>query len=918
VTILEFIVYGVGVGAVYSLLGTSIAITFRGSGVIDFSAAAVGMFGTFLYYQLHLIYGWPVVPALIVGLSTSVAIGAANHLLIMRRIMHAPLAARIVATLGLMLALIGIANLLFAPTGNAISVPSVLPSNLIHIWGATLPLSTLLIVPIAIAVTLVLIFVSRRTRFGLATSAVAEDPTIAATMGISSNVVAAVNWAIGAGVAMVAILLVTPAYSLQAQGLALIIVPALAVALVGDFNSLPIILAGGMALGIIQSEVSRYTTNPGWTTVVPMVIILGTLLLRGNYIPNKSDRSARVPSVGTGYIGYRTLIYVALGILIAVFVPVGWLSSFTISTLFALVVLSVVITLGFAGQLSLVQLSIAGMAAFFSASLIIKAGLPVWLAILIAPFGAMAVGVIVAVPALRTRGASLAIATLAMVELIDALVISNPSVGASLIAPMPNLSVFGIPFDSVLHARNFAILCMVALVICVAVTSNVRRGASGRRILAARANERAAMALGISVPGVKIYAFALSAFIAGIAGALFEAQLNFADFTNFTIIGSIETTINGVLGGAGWPSGALVGGVMSTGGVAGQAVGTVVTPGNWLLVISGLGAIAVVLQSGHGLVPLWKGQIQWLQSHMTRESKRVDRELSTRSSLAINDEEQLLKARPMILEARNVSVRFGGQLALDDVSLSLQPGEILGLIGPNGAGKSTLIDVLCGFCPVKGGDVLIDGEVANRWRPNKRSRAGIGRSFQSLELFDDMTIVENLRAASDPCPPGQWVRDLVWPQRTALSPSARAAIRAFHLEDVLAKLPTQVDYATRRLVAIARAVAGNPGVLLLDEPAAGLDSSGRSELGVLLAELKSQSNMAILLVEHDVDLVFSICDRVVLLDFGRVVSSGTAQEVRIDPALVISYLGLGLSDSSESESVNLSAAAPSNTSVIRE
>lgn len=897
-TVLQFAVLGLGIGAVYALIGASVVTIYRGSGVVNFASAGIGAFGTFVGYHLYLDSGWPVGTAIVVALAVSAALGGLYYMGVMRFLARAPLATQIVATLGLMLALTGVINLLFAPTGNAVAVPPILPSGSTHILGANVQYQSILIVPVAMAVVGGLILLQRKTRFGLATSAVAEDQTVAGSMGLSVNLIAGMNWAIGGGVAAVAVLLAAPIYALEAQSLVLLIIPALAAALVKGFDSLPVTLVAGLGLGIIQSEISRYTTNPGWPTAVPMALIIVTLALRGSIIPTKSDRSPRVPSVTSGKLHWRSVVWVVAGIALVETVPLTWVSSLTTSLLLGLVVLSVVVITGYAGQLSVVQLSLAGVAGLFTAYLSTHAGMPLWLATVLAPIGAAIVGAGVALPALRTRGASLAIASLAFAELIDSLVLSNPSVAGALTKPMPPLELFGVHLDPVNHPRSFAFICLIALIVGIVVVANIRRGVSGRRVLAARANERAAMALGISVPGVKIFTFGFSALLAGLAGALLEAQLRYVDFSAFTVVGSIEATLNGVLGGAGWPSGSLIGGAISGGGITGQAIGKVVTPGNWLLVISGIGAIAVVLQSGDGLVPLWIRQGRYLYRTVFGWLHRTV--VSTEKAPGSTSDAKPvvpLSARPdvprnaVLVEALDITVRFGGQLALDHLNVRVEPGSVTGLIGPNGAGKSTLIDVVCGFVNPEKGSVRVDGVSIDGWSPHKRARAGIGRSFQALELFEDMSILENLKVASDPCRFQNYFRDAVYPAAPTLSAAGQGAIDVFHLGNVLDKRPTEVDYATRRLVAIARAAAGNPGVLLLDEPAAGLDKTARLLLGELLRELAHRWGIAVLLVEHDLDLVFAVCDWVQLIDCGASVCIGTPEEMRNNPILMSTYLG---------------------------
>src|SRR5581483_9414514 len=226
---------------------------------------------------------------------------------------------------------------------------------------------------------------------------------------------------------------------------------------------------------------------------------------------------------------------------------------------------------------------------------------------------------------------------------------------------------------------------------------------------------------------------------------------------------------------------------------------------------------------------------------------------------------------PATLEIENLTVRFGAVVAVDGVSFRVTPREVVGLIGPNGAGKTTIVDAITGFTRPSAGRVLLNGEpMAGRsWGAARRARAGVRRSFQSLELFEEISVAENLHAGSGETTRFSWLRDLVWPARPHLTPMAVSSAREFGLVDDLDRLPGELPYGRRRLVGIARAIASAPSVLLLDEPAAGLDDSETSELGDLVRRFADRNGMAVLLIEHDVDLVLRVCDRIVVLDFGR-------------------------------------------------
>jgi sulfate-transporting ATPase len=214
------------------------------------------------------------------------------------------------------------------------------------------------------------------------------------------------------------------------------------------------------------------------------------------------------------------------------------------------------------------------------------------------------------------------------------------------------------------------------------------------------------------------------------------------------------------------------------------------------------------------------------------------------------------------------------------------------LIGPNGAGKTSFIDAVTGFAKIAEGSISLDGSDVTSWSTTKRARAGVGRSFQALELFEDCSVIDNLRAASDPRDMASYFRDLVHPVEAPLTSTVVSAIRDFDLVDDLGKGVEGLSYGKRRLLAIARAVAAQPSVLLLDEPAAGLNDHETRELARLVVRLAKEWGMAILLVEHDINFVMSVCDDITVLDFGTRISHGTPAEVRRDPAVISAYLGV--------------------------
>jgi branched-chain amino acid transport system ATP-binding protein len=242
-----------------------------------------------------------------------------------------------------------------------------------------------------------------------------------------------------------------------------------------------------------------------------------------------------------------------------------------------------------------------------------------------------------------------------------------------------------------------------------------------------------------------------------------------------------------------------------------------------------------------------------------------------------------------LLEADRVRVTYGGVVAVDDVSLVVPEGTVFGLIGPNGAGKTSLIDALTGYYPPSGGRVLFQGDDITTMKPHQRARRGLARTFQSLELFDDLSVEENVLVAADHVSVLRALGDLLVakaPPRTV----ADWAIEVCGLQDVAHLNPTELSHGRRKLVGVARALARRPKLVLMDEPAAGLDTDESIELGKRLRELPA-AGVSVLLVDHDMGLVLGVCDEVHVIDFGRTIARGTPQQIREDPSVIAAYLG---------------------------
>ena len=243
-----------------------------------------------------------------------------------------------------------------------------------------------------------------------------------------------------------------------------------------------------------------------------------------------------------------------------------------------------------------------------------------------------------------------------------------------------------------------------------------------------------------------------------------------------------------------------------------------------------------------------------------------------------------------LLEVHGLSVSYGGVQAVDDVSLSVRGDSIMGLIGPNGAGKTSTIDAMCGFVPNAEGAITLAGQRIDGLQAHQRARCGMGRTFQSVELFEDLSVHENLLVAA--LTPRWWTPmvDAIAPRRTARGIDVDFALDVMDLRPLADGRPSELSHGQQRLVGVARALAGRPKLLLLDEPAAGLDPTETAALGRLIRTVADEG-VGVLLVDHDMTLVLEVCDEITVLDFGRVIASGPTAAVCADPAVINAYLG---------------------------
>jgi ABC-type branched-subunit amino acid transport system ATPase component/branched-subunit amino acid ABC-type transport system permease component len=889
---IQFSLLGLGAGAVYVLLAQGIVLIYRGSGVVNFAHGAFAMVGAFLFITVHQNHGWAFIPSLVLVIVAGVLLGLLTHFAVLRRLRNASTLSRVIATLGILLTVQAVGVLVWG--SGAVFVEAFLPQGSLNLGGGLFaPEDRLILAGFALVVTVLLWLMYRFTTVGISMRAAAENTRGIGALGWSADALAGLTWGLGGALAAVAGMLIAPLTGAVVPDITLLIIPALAAVLIGRFQSLPLVLLGGMAIGVAQSDMSHYVSVQGLSDSLPFGVIIVVLAIRGTSLPVRGYVADRFASLGTGEIRTKPagLVVTVLGLLAAFVFSPALDTALTTSMVYAIVLLSIVVITGYAGQLSLAQFAFGGMAALISARLMAGAGFSFVPALVIGVLATVPIGLLFGLPALRTRGVSLAAVTLGLGLAAQDMIFSNPNIigGGGVGTAIGNAKVFGLSVDTATHANRYAVLVLVLFVACLVGVASIRRGRAGRRLIAVKTNERAAAALGISVVGAKLYAFGLAAAIAGLGGALIGFQNSTVTFDAYTPTNSIYALGFAVIGGVGYILGPVFGMMFAAGGLAAYIFDPVFSAINtWIGLIGGVSLLFILLQDPNGMA----------SAHLTagRRLLKLVRRRQTSSAapaaaepLAEVAERGRVKAATLV--ATGITVRFGGVTAVNNVSVSVSPGEIVGLIGPNGAGKTTFIDAVTGFVRPSAGEVRLGDQRIDGWAVHRRARAGLSRSFQSLELFDDVSVRENLRAASDTRDRMAYITNLLRPGNKPLPAAAVAAVREFGLERELELRPTDLPYGRRRLVAVARAVASEPSILLLDEPAAGLDEQETRELAELVRGLARNWGIGVLVVEHDMSFVMTTCDRLTVLDFGATIASGATLDVRDDPNVIAAYLG---------------------------
>jgi len=893
-SLLPFVVAGLTTGSVYGIAGLGLVLTYKTSRIFNFAHGALATIAAFLFYTLHVEHGvsWPlaaVICVVVVGL----VLGCGFELL-GRALTDKALAISVAATVGILLGVQAIVSLIYAST-QARAVRPFLGKHVYRLGGTAVTQDKLIIWIIGLVSMLALFATFRFTRTGLAMRASVDDVGLLDSAGTSPVRVRRVAWVIGVCFAALSGVLIAPLLTLDPVTLTLLVVQAFGAAAIGRFANLPATYLGGLLIGIGGAVCSKYFTTglaAGLPTALPFILLF--LVLLASPQSRLAERSVSLSRFGSQWRFPPVMQLSAGGVLLIflIFVPnfAGvHLTDWTLFLTTAILFLSLGLLVRSSGQVSLCHVAFTAIGAAAFSHLAVDHGLPWLVALLLAAFIAVPIGAILAIPAIRLSGLYLALATMGFGILLSYMFYTQSymfgALGAGISEPRPQLSWLDLHSD-----KGYYYLVLFIAALTAALVVGVVRGRLGRLLRALSDSPVGLASTGTSVNVTRVLVFCVSAFLAAGAGALAGGAVStvaadsYQPFTSLTYYALIVIAF----GGEPWYA------LLAAAGLT--LIPSYVNGENtalYLQLIFGVIALVVaVLPASLRGVPT---AVRDLADSVARRSRAAAAAAAgVAPAVPIRP-----RVAPATLTVRGLGVRFGGLVAVDGASLEVSTGRITGLIGPNGAGKTTTLNACSGLIRPSGGAILLDGTDVSRQRQAARARDGVGRTFQQMQLFDSMTVRDNVAlgleggcAGVNPLRHTLSTRN----QRRRIRQATDDALRLCQLEDLADSTTGDLSTGQRRRVELARVLAGSFRILLLDEPSSGLDRAETRHFGAILRQVVTDRGVGILLVEHDMSLVNEICDHIYVLDFGKPVFDGSPGQVMAEPLVQAVYLGGDLID----------------------
>ncbi|MER7643248.1 ATP-binding cassette domain-containing protein [Streptomyces sp. NPDC126522] len=861
---------GLSVGSAAALSGIGLIVTYRATGVLNFAHGAVAMVCAYVLRQCVVGWGWPLwLGAVVTLLFLAPGIGVALERFVFRplAVLGGDPAQTLVASIGVFVLLVGGAALVWGQ-GARDDAPELVSADP---WGQ---LAVVLVLATGVGAVI------RWTRFGQELRAVVDDRQLAVLGGVDADRVAAAGWAFGSFTAGLTGVLLAPSVRLDPYGLPLLVMEVMAVAVAARMRSLPVAVVVALGVGVGQSQLTRLHLPGGEGQLLQAVganLFVVALLVAALVLPGVGTKDA-LPRTATARVATPPGAWIVAGVLFLL--PLGFAGSDLHTSVqvpaLGVVLLSLVVVTGRGGQLSLGQAAYAGLGALFTA--LLAAGrfpglprVPELAALALAVLLVAPLGLLTGWPAIGRHGLALALATFAVGVGVSRFVFAQPYATSGLSLGRP----YGFDGDRAYYVLELALLAGALLAVHA-----LRRGRTGRALAALRDHEQGASAAGVQVPSLKLLAFVAGAALAALGGGMLGMGLRAFDPSAYDPVRGLLWFAAVVVLGADSTLGALAAAALLVGLDAGARGGVAAALVGVLAVCVGRfpgGPYEAVRAAAERLRPQRVARLTELGTGVRRRLRTA--EVHTGSTAAVGG--VVVHRQPMaphprpraprpltppVLTAHALHARYGGFTALDGVDLVVRAGQVTAVVGPNGAGKSTLFHCLAGTLRPARGQVRLGGRDITRLTAHARTRLGIARTFQQLAVFPSLTVAENVRVGAEQ-------------GRVAEPGAVERALRLFGLDGEVRSLPAAgLPTGTLRRVELARAFAGGPRILLLDEPAAGLDTAEVAALTQVLRALAAEGT-ALLVVEHDLDLVADLADVVHVMTAGRIVASGPPDHV---------------------------------------
>jgi ABC-type branched-subunit amino acid transport system ATPase component/ABC-type branched-subunit amino acid transport system permease subunit len=900
---------GLITGMTYGLLAVGLVLIYRTNRIINFAHGQVGAFGAAFFgievVRWHIPYWVAFLPALLVA----AAVGALAEMSVVRRLRKAPAIMSVVATLGVgqFLVLFAFAINNQAGAGAIYPQPVGLPVFRVGALLVTPAYSGMLLLS-PVVVLAIGIFL-KTSRFGLGIRAAAANPEAARMAGVFASRMSSLAWGLAGALAAFSAILTQPTQGFTSGdsfGPSLLLI-ALTGAVLARMQSLPRALAAGIVIGITEQLLLWNYAQSGLVQLALFVIILVALLAQRQRVGRAEEKGswAAVQAARPLPRAIRSLPSVRLlgPLVLTAFVAVFGLLPLVISNAnavkltgtfgFIVIGLSVAVITGLGGQLSLGQFALGAVGAVASFEVSRRTG-NFFESFLYAGLAAALVSTLIGLPALRVKGLLLTVTTLSFALVVPAYLLQQPwllGVGKNPGRP--------ILFHHALETGHaYYYVGLATLLFALLLARNVRTGGLGRRLVAVRDNEDAARAFTVPAASVKLQGFALAGFLAGIGGAMYGHSLSLISATSFPTKASIDAVVIAVIGGLGLLSGPFLGAAVVQGAtfLPLDTAGLAATSFGQLLILmylpGGLGSLVTPLRDRIAALLARRAGVDVAAAYAAEHGFDDNR-------AGAGPAPQLSRARRhrshggVLLRAEGLRKSFGGVHAVRGVSFEVRDGETLGLIGPNGAGKTTTFELLAGFTKVDAGTVTYGGRDVTSFGPEARGRLGLIRSFQDAALFPTLTVLECVELALERVQPTRFLPALLGLPGGEKRRRERAEelVAWMGLERYRSSQIQELSTGTRRITEIACLVALQPHVLLLDEPSSGVAQKETEALGALLARLKKELDLTLVIIEHDIPLIMGMADRIVCMADGEVISAGTPEHVRHDPVVVEAYLG---------------------------